>query len=159
MDAIDWPRDHPAVEAEVDIDVYRETLLSGLQAELLASRDHLTAEGNGPDLREEAARATSTIERFLADLRENRLPLRAPAKHPVTALMVEHAIVLQLTREDHAARWDRAELERELSDVEALAVSDALERLGEKGVVHLDGEHATASMCVRYLDGLGMVSV
>jgi hypothetical protein len=156
---IDWPREHPALEAEVEIDQFGETLLSGLQAELLTQRYLITAPRNGSKLRKEATRAVAIIERFLADLDAGRLALRCSVKRTITSRMVERAIVLQLTRNDHSEQWCRAELERTLHDVEALAVNDALERLSALGVIDLDGEHATASESVRYLDRLGMVSV
>ncbi len=156
---IDWPREHPALEAAVEIDQFGETLLSGLQAELLTQRYLITAPRNGSKLRKEATRAVAIIERFLADLDAGRLALRRSIKRTITSRMVERAIVLQLTRNDHPEQWCRAELERTLHDVEALAVNDALERLSTLGIIDLDGEHATASESVRYLDGLRMVSV
>jgi hypothetical protein len=72
---------------------------------------------------------------------------------------VERAIVFQLLDSDDAERWSRAELEIELHDVEALAISDALEHLEAVGVVDLDGETVGASRCARYLDRLGIVAV
>jgi DNA-binding transcriptional ArsR family regulator len=46
-----------------------------------------------------------------------------------------------------------------LSDVEPLAISEALERLREAGAVHVDGERVWAAGAVRHVDGLGMVSI
>jgi hypothetical protein len=73
--------------------------------------------------------------------------------------VAERAIVLQVLRDDHPERWSRAELERELYDVEPLIIGGALERLREEGVVHLSGELVWASRCARHLDALGMISI
>ncbi len=71
----------------------------------------------------------------------------------------ERGIALQLLRNDHAERWARAELEREVEDVEPLTVSDALAALETEGVVVLDGEHVEASPCARRLDTLELISI
>jgi DNA-binding HxlR family transcriptional regulator len=73
--------------------------------------------------------------------------------------IAERAIVLQVLRDDHDERWSRAELEREIYDIEPLALGDALERLRQEGVVHLSGEQVWASRCALRLDALGMVSI
>lgn len=67
--------------------------------------------------------------------------------------------MLQVLRDDHDERWSRAELEREIYDIEPLAIGEALERLRREGVVHLSGEMVWASRCARRLDALGMVSI
>jgi hypothetical protein len=71
----------------------------------------------------------------------------------------ERAIVLQLLRDDHRDCWSRAELERELSDIEPLDISDALARLHVEGVVVLEGEQVRASGCTRRLDALEVICV
>jgi hypothetical protein len=68
-------------------------------------------------------------------------------------------VALQLLRDDHALRWTRGELERELYDVDAGAIDVALERLCEQGVVHREGERVWASACVRHLDALGFICI
>ena len=73
--------------------------------------------------------------------------------------IAERAIVLQVLRDDCDERWSRAELEREIYDIEPLAINEALERLRDEGVVHLSGEFAWASRCARRLDALGMISI
>jgi hypothetical protein len=73
--------------------------------------------------------------------------------------IAERAIVLQVLRDDRDERWSRAELEREIYDIEPLALGDALERLRQEGVVHLSGELVWASRCAQRLDALGMVSI
>jgi hypothetical protein len=73
--------------------------------------------------------------------------------------VAERAIVLQVLRDDCDQRWPRAELESEIYDIDPLAISDALERLREEGVVHLAGELVWASRCARRLDALGMISI
>jgi hypothetical protein len=73
--------------------------------------------------------------------------------------IAERAIVLQVLRDDHDERWSRAELEREIYDIEPPALGDALERLRQEGVVHISGELVWASRCALRLDALGMVSI
>jgi len=73
--------------------------------------------------------------------------------------IAERAIVLQVLRDDHDERWARAELEGEIYDIEPLAISEALERLREEGVVRISGESVWASRCAHHLDALGMVSI
>jgi hypothetical protein len=68
-------------------------------------------------------------------------------------------VVLQLLRNDHALRWTRGELERELYDVDPKAIGVALERLREQGVVHGDGERVWASACARHLDAMGFICI
>src|SRR5262249_54588008 len=69
------------------------------------------------------------------------------------------AIALQVLREDHEERWSRAQLEREIYDIEPLVLGDALCRLREQGVVLVAGELVWASRCARHLDHLGMISI
>ena len=73
--------------------------------------------------------------------------------------IVERSVVLEVLREDHEPWWSRAELEREIYDVEPAAINAALERLREMGVIELDGERVRASPCARYLDDLGMICI
>jgi len=68
-------------------------------------------------------------------------------------------VVLQLLRDDHALRWSRGELERELYDVDSKAIGVALERLREQGVVNGDGERVWASACARHLDAMGFICI
>jgi hypothetical protein len=74
-------------------------------------------------------------------------------------MLAQRAIVLQVLRDDHAERWTRVELEQEASDIEPLAVSDALMTLDAEGVVILDGEHVEASRCARHLDAIELIGV
>ena len=71
----------------------------------------------------------------------------------------ERAIVLQLLRDDHPPTWSRAELERQVSSLDALTVSDALATLGYEGVVILTGEQVQASPCARHLDTLELIGI
>ena len=73
--------------------------------------------------------------------------------------IAERAIVLQVLRDDRAERWSRAELEREIYDIDPPALGAALERLCHEGVVHLSGDRVWASRCALHLDALGMVSI
>jgi hypothetical protein len=68
-------------------------------------------------------------------------------------------VVLQLLRDDHPEPWTRAELERELYDVDPDAIGVSLERLHERGVVLREGERFSASPCARHLDSLGFVCI
>jgi hypothetical protein len=69
------------------------------------------------------------------------------------------AVVLQLLRDDHAERWSRSELERELADISLLAVDRAVVSLAENEVVRVCGNTLSASRCCRHLDALGLISV
>jgi hypothetical protein len=73
--------------------------------------------------------------------------------------VAERAIVLQVLRDDHDERWSRAELEREIYDIEPQALGEAMERLRQVGVVHISGQLVWASRCALHLDELGMVSI
>jgi hypothetical protein len=73
--------------------------------------------------------------------------------------IAERAIVLQLLRDDHPHRWSRAELEREISTIEPLDISDALAQLSAAGVVALEGEQVRASGCARHLDALNLICI
>jgi hypothetical protein len=68
-------------------------------------------------------------------------------------------VVLQLLRDDRPDGWPRAELLRELDDVDPDAIRDAVASLAAAGVVILDGEHIQASPCARRLDALGLVTI
>ncbi len=71
----------------------------------------------------------------------------------------ERAVALQVLRDDHAERWSRAELERELADIPLLNIDRAVVSLAENEVVRLSGESLQASPCARYLDTLGMIAI
>lgn len=68
-------------------------------------------------------------------------------------------VMLQVLREDHEARWSRAELEREIYDIAPLEISDTLERLRREGLVHVEGELVLAVRAARHLEDLGMFSI
>jgi hypothetical protein len=73
--------------------------------------------------------------------------------------MTERAIVLQVLRTDHPARWTRAELQAEIYDVDPAAIRRALRRLKTHGVICLEGKELWASLCTWRLEDLGMVSI
>ena len=73
--------------------------------------------------------------------------------------IAQRAIVLQLLRDDHPERWSRAELEREVSNIKPLDISDALAQLNAEGVVVLEAEQVQASACARYLDALELICI
>jgi Mn-dependent DtxR family transcriptional regulator len=68
-------------------------------------------------------------------------------------------LVLQVLRGDHEQPWTRAELERELHDVDPAAITVALQRLNEQGVVHMEGDQVEASPCARHLDALAFICI
>jgi len=73
--------------------------------------------------------------------------------------IAERAIVMQILRDDHPQPWPRAELEREVSDIEPLLIGDALAQLHAEVVVVVEGEQVQASRCARYLDTLELIAV
>jgi hypothetical protein len=75
------------------------------------------------------------------------------------ARRAERAVVLQVLRHDHAERWSRAELERELDDIPLLAIDRAVVSLAKNEVVRACGNTVSASLCARHLDALGLISV
>lgn len=79
--------------------------------------------------------------------------------YPLQECGTQCVVVLQVLRKDHESPWRRAELERELHDVDPAAIGVALERLREQGVVHLEGERVSASTCARHLDVLGFICI
>jgi len=87
------------------------------------------------------------------------MPAKRSSQELTDQEIAERAVVLQVLRDDHDERWSRAELEREIYDIEPLAISDAVERLRQEGVVHTTGELVWASCCAWRLDALGMVSI
>ncbi len=73
--------------------------------------------------------------------------------------MVERAIVLQILRDDHEARWAPAELAGEISDFEPAALDEALVRLEREGVLHREGGSVWAARAARRLDELELISI
>ena len=73
--------------------------------------------------------------------------------------IAERAIVLQVLRDDHEARWTLAELQTEVTDLDPAALADALSRLEPHGVVVACEKTVLASRCALHLDALGMVSI
>ena len=80
-------------------------------------------------------------------------------QHRSELRVAERAIVLQILRDDHPQPWPRAELEREVSDIEPLLIGDAFAQLHAEGVVVVEGEQVQASRCARCLDTLGLISI
>jgi len=72
---------------------------------------------------------------------------------------VERAIILQFLRDDHEHRWSRAELEVEISNIDALDINDVLASLNQNGIVRISGESVWASHAVRRLDELGLIAI
>jgi hypothetical protein len=65
------------------------------------------------------------------------------------------AVLTHLLRADHSGPWMRAEIEREMSDIGAWTVNDALACLAERGLVVLSGEQVLASDAARKLRKAG----
>jgi hypothetical protein len=59
---------------------------------------------------------------------------------------------------DRPAGCSRAELDRELHDIDREAVSAAVSGLEAVGVVIVEGEKVRASECIRHLDALNLIS-
>jgi hypothetical protein len=71
----------------------------------------------------------------------------------------KRAIVLQLLRNDHSPEWSRAELQNEMSDIDARLVNDAIDALAQRGVAVRDGETVCASSAARCLDELELLTI
>lgn len=71
---------------------------------------------------------------------------------------VRVARIVALFALDHPAGCLRAELDRELHDIDPEAVSAALSGLEAVGVVIVEGEKVRASECIRHLDALNLIS-
>ena len=77
------------------------------------------------------------------------------------AYMAGRAIMLQLLQppEDHRELWTRAELHKQISDIDPATVDAELARLMAEGAVLIDRERVKASMCARCLDALDLIGV
>lgn len=71
----------------------------------------------------------------------------------------ERVIVLQLLRDDRPEWWPRADVLRELHDVNEDAIRGSLEHLGRLGVLDVDGERVRASDALRHIDSLGLLCI
>jgi DNA-binding transcriptional ArsR family regulator len=71
---------------------------------------------------------------------------------------LERAIVLQLLGEEGERRSSQAQLAAAL-DVEARALSRALARLSDAGVVCVAGKQVWASTAARRIDELGLIAI
>src|SRR5262249_33301851 len=72
---------------------------------------------------------------------------------------LERAVVIQLLRDDCAARGLVAALEREVSDFTPALLEGALARLEHAGVVCRAGESVWASRAARRLDELDLIGI
>jgi hypothetical protein len=65
---------------------------------------------------------------------------------------VERAVVLQVLRDDHEARWSRTELGDELADVEVSVVDGALASLCRDGILDMaDGVVWASDSCAVWM--------
>ncbi len=78
---------------------------------------------------------------------------------PLQEAGTQRIVVLQLLRDDHDPKWTRAELDQALYDVDPGAITVAVERLQEQGVVQADGQRLAASPCAWHLDALSFISI
>jgi hypothetical protein len=74
-------------------------------------------------------------------------------------LLAKRAVVLQVLRDDHAERWSRAELSRQLLDFRRDEVEAAIRELAAKGVVMCEGHQVWASRATQTLDALMLISI
>ena len=86
-------------------------------------------------------------------------PHRSEEKSFADAEVAERAIMLQVLRDDHALKWTRAQLEREIYDILPEDLAAAIDRLREEGCVLTAGDLVWSSRCAWHLDDLGMVSI
>jgi hypothetical protein len=139
------PNHPPGVEIRKEIDMHRITTLIRVPAlertvwildrTLAACVRHLdVADANPPDALLQGER---TVE------------------HADTA--TERLIVLQVL--ERSGQRSRAELEIALSDIEPLAICEALRALEAEAVLYTLGEQVLASGCVQHLDRLGFISL
>ncbi len=86
-----------------------------------------------------------------------------PAQHsalPTAAdSLVERAIVLQVLREDHRARWSDKQIERAIPDFKSEAIRKAIVRLEAGSVIYCLDEFIGASRCTQYLDSLELIGI
>jgi hypothetical protein len=71
----------------------------------------------------------------------------------------ERAIVLQVLRDDHDARWSRPALARAIADVDRVLVELALARLRQDGILSSAGTRVCASPSTLRLDELELIAV
>jgi hypothetical protein len=72
---------------------------------------------------------------------------------------IERAIVLQAVRADHHRRCSRLELELELADASPAALTTALARLADAGVVELGAQWIRASRATVRIDELDLIAI
>jgi len=71
----------------------------------------------------------------------------------------ESIIVLQLLRGDRPEWWSRADVLRELHDIDPDAIRGSLAHLGRLGLLDLDGERVRVSEGLRHIDALGLICI
>jgi hypothetical protein len=69
---------------------------------------------------------------------------------------VQRPLVLQILERCAVARTD---IEEALSDIEPTVVDEALRVLENQDVILIEGERITATICTRYLNDLGLISL
>lgn len=78
---------------------------------------------------------------------------------PKDGPILERAIVLQLLRDDHAARWSEAELASEIDDAQPAAIQTAIGALSAAEVLVAADGTIQASRCTKHLDDLELIAV
>jgi DNA-binding HxlR family transcriptional regulator len=71
----------------------------------------------------------------------------------------EVLVLLQVLRDDHAERWTREELRRELVNIDPAGIDESLAAMEAAGVVLLDGDHVEPSRCARWFDSHYVVTI
>lgn len=87
------------------------------------------------------------------------MPRQRKGSPSPAARKAQRAILFQLLRDDHPSRWDRHELDHELSDILPSGIDDALRCLQHEGVTQATGEVISATRCARNLETLGVITI
>ncbi len=141
---------------DVDPREHGEALLRALHLRLHAEWEVDDDELASAEQRVEANARVGQLTNLAQQVKESgTMTTQDPLQEDGTQCLV----VLQVLRDDYPEPWTRAELDRELYDVDEAAIGVALERLREQGVVHAEGEQVSASQCARHLDALGFVCI
>jgi hypothetical protein len=69
---------------------------------------------------------------------------------------VQRVLVLQVLERCAVTRTD---VQEALSDIEPSAIDEGLRALEDQDVILVEGERITATICTRYLNDLGLISL
>ncbi len=71
----------------------------------------------------------------------------------------ESIVILQLLRNDRPEWWSRADVLRELHDIDEDAIRGSLAHLERLGLLDVDGERVRAADGLRHIDSLGLICI